>query len=81
MKTTVVTAFLVGVVYPPKRPGGQPVAWLELQDDADCHPYRVGVPYKFARIAAAKLEENEGEDTQPIVTLTIAIVEPDNDTR
>jgi hypothetical protein len=50
-----------------KQSGEPAFAWLDLQDDADCHPFRVAVPFAFARHIAKLLESDAYDRNNPLM--------------
>jgi len=78
MSTTTVPIFVTGVTFPRKLPGGIRRAWLELEDDADCHPLKIAVPIEFAREIAEHIPGEEEEEC--IAQLTVTFGEPEAET-
>jgi hypothetical protein len=70
-------AFLVGVQFIKRGGDGQPPAsvaqaFLQFQDDADCHPFKVAVSAKDAHKFSKYLEGFEGEEFADIeITITL----------
>jgi hypothetical protein len=70
-------AFLNGVQFIKRGGHGQPPAsvaqaFLQLQDDADCHPYTIAVSAEDAHRFSKYLEGFEGEEYADVeITITL----------
>ena len=71
-----VKAFLTSVSFVSPKSRGTSVAraYLHLEDDADCHKYKIAVPSEFARALAKKIEDDGFEDEPSVVLLVTSIL-------
>ena len=75
MKATV-QAFLTNVSFPKGNPRASNMAraFVHLQDDADCHKFKVAIPHDFGLFLAKHLDQFF-EDGDPMVKITLEIGE------
>lgn len=70
-----VDAFLLGVTFVQRKSGSTNVAeaYLNLEDYADSHDFRVAVPRSFALEAAKVLSEHSESEETPRITITFEV--------
>lgn len=71
-----VKALLTSISFVAQRSRGTSAAkaYLHLEDDADCHKYKIAVPSAFARSLAKKVEDEEFDDAPSVVLLATSIL-------
>lgn len=73
----IVKAFLVDASFPAEKPGGcEGLAWIHLEDDSDCHAFKVAVPHEFVRAMADWLHKcgdvRRGDGNEPMMMVAFA---------